>query len=230
MLDRLERSFQQASRFSADAAHELKTPLTILRGRIEQARRRPEARELHDELSAMLDEVGRLAAITRKLLLLSQADAGRLDIRYSAVNLTDTLNAMVTDIAMVVERRQFRHSIALGLVTQGDAVLLLQLLNNLISNALRYTPESGEINLIAHRKGASVCIEFSNSSLPISQAQRQRFFERFFRADEAHNRRVDGNGLGLSLAREIAKAHGGALDLAPSSHDIVSLLLTLPSA
>lgn len=230
MLERLERSFKQASRFSADAAHELKTPLTILRGRIEQALRMPQAEGLQAELAALMDEVGRLSAITRKLLLLSQADAGRLEVSNDRVDLTELLNAMVGDIAMVIGGKQLRHSIADNLAVNGDAVLIQQLLNNLFSNAMRYTPAQGSINVLAHRKGAQIVLEVSNTAHAISEAQRQRFFERFYRADEAHNRRVDGSGLGLSLAREIAKAHSGDLVLAPSAPNVVSLVLTLPAA
>lgn len=230
MLERLERSFKQASRFSADAAHELKTPLTILRGRIEQALRQPEAQGLQMELSALMDEVGRLSAITRKLLLLSQADAGRLEINRDRIDFTELLQAMVADISMVIEDRDLHHSIAENLVFHGDTVLIQQLLNNLFSNALRYTPPAGTINVRAKRQANQICLEISNTSNYIGDAQRQRFFERFYRVDDSHNRKVDGNGLGLSLAREIAVAHGGNLVLSPTQANIVCLILTLPAA
>lgn len=228
MLERLQRSFQQASRFSADAAHELKTPLTILRGRIEQARRRAGSEELHSELSDLLDEVGRLSAITRKLLLLSQADAGKIELSQESVHLTPLLNELVADAQMMVDDRKLSSSICADLIVSGDAVLLRQLLNNLLSNCVRYSLAGGFIDVSARRASGLVEIVFSNSCQPIGPAERARFFERFFRGDASHNRLLDGTGLGLSLALEIAKAHRGGLTLLPGPDDEVRLQLLLP--
>jgi heavy metal sensor kinase len=228
MLDRLEQSFTQASRFSADAAHELKTPLTILRGRLEQARRKTTDAKLQEDFSDLLDEVGRLSAITRKLLLLSQADAGLLDLNTSTVNLSEMLTDMATDMSMLVDDRQLSSMIAPSLNVKGDKVLLQQLLNNLLSNAVRYSSAGGTINVAARKCSAGVEVLVQNNCQPISNAERKEFFRRFFRGDAAHNRQVDGHGLGLSLALEIAKAHGGALTLQPGPDTEVCLKLVLP--
>lgn len=228
MLERLERSFLQASRFSADAAHELKTPLTVLRGRIESAIRKADTSELQDELLPLLDEVGRLSSITRKLLLLSQADAGRLELNREPVDLTGILNGLLSDVQMIIGKKQLSHSVQPHLIILGDAVLLQQLLNNLLSNALRYSNDDGNIDIRASQVNDRICIDFSNACHPISAEQRQSFFVRFFRGESSHNRQVEGNGLGLSLALEIAKAHGGTLTLQPSANDTVHLLLDLP--
>jgi two-component system, OmpR family, heavy metal sensor histidine kinase CusS len=111
---------------------------------------------------------------------------------------------------------------------QGDVVLLRQLLNNLISNAARYCRSGGWIELRARTLPAGVEVEFFNASNTISEEDRARFFDRFYRGDAAHNRSVDGYGLGLSLAREIARAHGGDLFLVPTELDCVKVRLTLP--
>ena len=108
MLERLDISFQQASRFSADAAHELKTPLTILQGRIERAITQADGRAIQADLSDMLDEVGRLSAITRKLLLLAQADAGRMALQRTQVDLTELLDALVADAQMLESGHSLR--------------------------------------------------------------------------------------------------------------------------
>ena len=229
MLERLQRSFQQASRFSADAAHELKTPLTILRGRIEQTRRKTGSEELHAELSDLLDEVGRLSAITRKLLLLSQADAGKIELSHESVHLTQLLNELVADAQMMVDDRKLSSSISDDLIVSGDAVLLRQLLNNLLSNCVRYSLADGFIDVSARQTPGFAEIVFSNSCRAIGPAERTRFFERFFRGDASHSRQLDGTGLGLSLALEIAKAHRGRLTLMPGSDDEVRLQLLLPT-
>ncbi len=230
MLSRLEISFQQASRFSADAAHELKTPLTILQGRIEQSLNKPHTPAVQIELTDMLDEVGRLSSITRKLLLLSHADSGWLDLQRTHVDLSGTLDEMMADAHMLLSDQTFDTLIDRRLSVQGDAMLLQQLFNNLISNAVRYCSPRGWIKLQACAQSGGIEIEFSNSSRTIALDDRAKFFDRFYRGDAAHNRRIEGNGLGLSLAREIAKAHGGDLVLMTTPLDIVTLRLTLPSA
>jgi len=230
MLARLEASFGQASRFSADAAHELKTPLTILQGSIEQALARGDHGALQDDLTQMLDEVGRLALITRKLLLLSQADAGRLDLRRARVDVSQLLEDLVTDARMMVAESELQAQIAPGLVVQADDVLLRQLLNNLIANAVRHRRAGGHIRVRARALAGAIEIDFANQTEPIEAADRARFFERFYRGDASHGRRVDGSGLGLSLALEIARAHGGDLRLEHSPSDEVRLKLSLPAA
>jgi two-component system, OmpR family, heavy metal sensor histidine kinase CusS len=230
MLARLEASFGQASRFSADAAHELKTPLTILQGRLEQALARPGHAQMQDELTQMLDEVGRLALITRKLLLLSQADAGRLDLKRERVDVSELLDDLVSDARMMVAEGELESDVASGLATQADAVLLRQLLNNLVANAVRHRRPGGRIRVRARAQAGGIEILFANETPPIDAAQRARFFERFYRGDASHGRRIDGSGLGLSLALEIARAHGGDLRLEPSASDQVRLRLSLPLA
>jgi heavy metal sensor kinase len=229
MLQRLDASFQQASRFSADAAHELKTPLTILQGRLEQALHQSADSAQQASLSDMLDEVGRLAAITRKLLLLSQADAGQLALKRESVDLADMLDTLVADAQMLVTDQQVRSSVQAGLHAPGDALLLRQLFNNLLSNALRYRRAGGWITVSAQRQTGGVAVVFANATAPLDRAQRARFFDRFHRGDGAHNRAVDGHGLGLSLSREIARAHGGDLTLEASADDEVRLRLWLPA-
>ena len=228
MLTRLEASFHQASRFSADAAHEIKTPLTILQGRIEQAISRSDHRAIQDDLSGMLDEVGRLATITRKLLWLSQADAGKLALQLAPVSLTALLDELMLDAPMLATDQRLSSDIARGLTAQGDVMLLRQLFNNLLNNAVRYSPPQGWISVRAALLPSGVQIHFANESRVIPANVRARFFERFFRGDAAHSSQVEGSGLGLSLSREIARAHGGELTLEGGSLSEVTLRLQLP--
>jgi two-component system heavy metal sensor histidine kinase CusS len=249
MLARLESSFHQASRFSADAAHELKTPLTILRGRLENALQRlgrhsqsqslargdrADPMDAHhalvDELAELLDEVGRLSAITRKLLLLSQADAGQLALSREPVDLSRLLHELRDDADMMAEGHTLDWDIPPGATVVADALLLRQALNNLLSNALRYSLPGSAIGLRLDLTPDWVSLTFSNPCQALSNADKARVFDRFFRADRAHSRRVDGTGLGLSLSREIARAHGGELALVdePADENHFAIRLTLP--
>ncbi|WP_417228135.1 ATP-binding protein [Amphritea sp.] len=226
MLDRLEDSFQQISRFTADAAHELKTPLTVLRGKLEQAVLAENSSQL--DLNAILDEVGHLSAITRKLLLLSQADSGSMALHLEPINMTDLLDELTADMELLSEALVLHCSIDRGLITKGDSVLLTQLLNNLLVNVMHYSlPEKG-VMINASENGSTIEVVISNACLPLSEQVRSQLFERFYRGESAQIQGASGSGLGLSLAREIARAHDGDLLLEPSAQDVVVMKLVLP--
>ncbi|MFZ4480296.1 MAG: ATP-binding protein [Rhodoferax sp.] len=228
MLERLQASFQHASRFSADAAHELRTPLTILRGRLEEAVNKSDNRAVQAELTDLQDEVSRLSGIVRKLLLLSQADAGRLALTITEIDLSAMLGELLSDTEMLLGGQKLSSAIEPHLMTQGDTMLLRQLFNNLISNAVRYCQVDGAISVAGRALPGGTEVVFSNTCEPVLQESRARFFDRFFRGEASHNRAIEGNGLGLSLAREIARAHGGDLTLEPSALDLVKVRLFLP--
>jgi signal transduction histidine kinase len=229
MLARLERSFKQAHRFSADAAHELKTPLAIVQGQLERAIHQAEdGSVMQAALTSILDEVRRLSVISRKLLLLSQADAGFLAILREPVDLSQLLHGLLEDSRMLAPQLQIDAQIQPDLVLQADASLLRQVLHNLISNAIKYNLPGGWMRIETARWSHNVEVRVSNASAGISQAHRARLFERFFRADQAHSRNVEGVGLGLSVSREIARAHGGDLSFKGESAGAVQFSLVLP--
>lgn len=231
MLERLERSFKQAYRFSADAAHELKTPLAVLQGQLEHAihHSAEEGSFLQAELTSILDEVRRLSTISRKLLLLSQADAGRLNLHREPFDLSKALDDLVEDTRMLAPHLQVTGDIPPGLVIPADGALVRQVLHNLISNAIKYNVEQGWIRISAAAGTKQDEVLVANSSPGIPSAERDKVFDRFYRPDSAHSRRVDGVGLGLSVSREIARAHGGDIVLRTKDDGSVEFSLVLPS-
>jgi two-component system, OmpR family, heavy metal sensor histidine kinase CusS len=229
MLSRLEQSFKQASRFSADAAHELKTPLTILQGELERTLQQAETgSQVQQSLSDLLSEVRRLSGIVRKLLLLSLADAGQISLYRVEVDLSVLLMEMLEDIELLAPQLEIQTAIAEDLSVKGDRDLLVQVLQNLISNAIKYNLPNGWMRIAAGYQGKIVLINISNCSNEIPINERDRLFERFYRGDPARTRQVEGIGLGLSLAREIARAHHGDLTLDPTIPGQTSFTLTLP--
>jgi len=206
MLDRLERSFLQSARFSGDAAHELRTPVSILQGELERAFERAGAYpELEQALADMLDEVRRLDNVVRKLLMLSRADAGQLQVPMQALDLVPILRELADDLDMMAPERPLRLDLPPRLDALGDADLLRQVLQNLVSNAVKYGVPEGWIAISARRTDTGWQVDVSNASAGIAYEQRERLFDRFYRADHAYNRRIPGVGLGLALAREIAR-------------------------
>jgi heavy metal sensor kinase len=229
MLERLEHSFKQASRFSADAAHELKTPLAILQGEIEQTLQQAKpGSQMQQSLSNLLDEVRRLSGIVRKLLLLSLADAGQMSLYRVEVNLSQLLIEMAEDMELLAPHLNLQTEIADRLYVWGDHDLLTQILQNLFSNAIKYNLPEGWIRIHARQQSRTVLVRISNSSKDIPVSDQERIFDRFYRSDPARSRKMDGVGLGLSLAREIARAHGGDLTLDPTPSGQTAFTLSLP--
>ncbi len=212
MLERLQRGFLQASRFSSDAAHELRTPLTIMQGHVERMllESEPGSRQ-QAQLRLICDEIERLSGITQKLLLLAQADAGRLPIDAEPVNISDMLEAMRGDLAMLEPPLETRGRVMPGLWLNTDRSLLLQMFNNLFTNAVKYNEPDGWIDISAWAAHGQLHVRFTNPTQPLPEGFEAKVFERFSRGDAAHSRRIDGTGLGLSLCREIAAANGGML-------------------
>ncbi len=231
MLESLERSFKQASRFSGDAAHELKTPLAILQGELERNLQSAEPEsQMQQSLSSLLDEVRRLSGIVRKLLLLSLADAGRMNLHRVEVNLSEILAQVEEDIELLAPQLKVHTDITTQLHVLGDRVLLTQVVQNLVTNAIKYNLVDGWIRINATQQQTSVLITITNSSKNILQGDRERIFERFYRGDPARTRsEVEGTGLGLSLSREIARAHGGDLILNLTPPNQTAFTLTLPT-
>lgn len=229
MLGRLERSFEQATRFSADAAHELKTPLAILQAQVERTLQRaadgsPEQRECAEQL----DEVQRLKTILRKLLLLSQADAGRIALTCNKINLADRVRAMSEDVQILAPDRMISVRVPHELFISGDSDILSHVFENLISNAIKFSDKEGRIEMELVLRDAQAVFSISNSGPPIPVEEQGRVFDRFYRADRSRTREVEGTGLGLSLAREMARAHQGDLVMSRSDEQQTTFILTLP--
>ncbi len=218
MLERLERSFNQTSRFSGDAAHELKTPLTILQGELEHAIQQVETGSpAQQTLSQLLDQVRHLSGIVRKLLLLSLADAGQMSIQRQPVDFSTLVQEQLEDLPLLAPDLSLTADIEPGLIVKGDRALLIQVVQNLITNAAKYNLPQGWVRVRACRQGSQVSLTVANATTSLTPAERSRLFERFYRGEPTRARQADGLGLGLSLAREIVRAHGGELGLAPNS-------------
>lgn len=234
MMDRLELGFRQVTRFSADASHELKTPLAIMRGELEQAVQRvaPGSDEQRT-LNSLLEETHRLGSIIRSLLLLSRADAGRLVTTRDAVDLTNMVGELVDDTAAstAISGIRLESDIPPGIRVPGDADLLRTAILNLLVNAQKHNQPGGRVSVrLAAGEGRHTVLEIANTGAAIAPEERHDIFERFHRGRDARDHAREGVGLGLSLAREIIAAHDGSLALADDRGDgLVCFTATLPS-
>jgi heavy metal sensor kinase len=219
MIDRLEASFRQATRFTADASHELKTPLAVMQGELENALHAAKPGSPEQELfNNLLEETQRLKTITRSLLLLAQADAGQLKLRLERVDLSAELKEMIEDAQMLAAELNLKFEVEAPpeLGAQADRALLHTAWFNLIANAVKYNEPGGRVLIRLGSENGQVCLTIGNSGKGIPSAEQARVFERFHRAGQESGPRIEGIGLGLSLAREIVRAHGGELVLKES--------------
>jgi heavy metal sensor kinase len=229
MLGRLEKNFHQATRFSADAAHELKTPLTILQGSLEEGvQQAPSGSREQQRYADLLSEVQRLKTIVRKLLLLSLADAGQLKITMAPVDLSHMIEEICEDMAVLAPKIRIEKRITPNIEVVGDADLLRQVVQNLGNNAIQHNVRKGRVRVKLSAKETCIVLKVSNTGHDIPEAHRERIFERFHRVDKSRTRAKGGAGLGLSIAREIARSHGGDLTVDPSPPGVTTFTFTLP--
>jgi signal transduction histidine kinase len=230
MLNRLERSFHQANRFTADASHELQTPLTIIQGELESAMvKAPTNSDIQKTFRGLLEEVHRLKSIIKSLLLLSKADSGDLRLCTTPFNFSQIVENCFEDAQILVESRRIRLTASIEKDTwvEGDEALLHQVVQNLVSNAVKYNQDKGEIRFNLESKDEQINFTLMNSGEIIPAEHHERIFDRFYREDKSRTRLVDGFGLGLSLAREIARTHGGDLVLVQSTEECTAFTLAL---
>ena len=214
MLDRLHKVFEGQRQFVADAAHEMQTPLTVIKGTLEVAlrqRRTPE--EYREALITNLGQVERLSSLTRSLLTLAQFAGDRPPVKLVPLALEPLMQALLKELTVLAEDRKIQlalevHPVPLVL---GDEGRLTQLLVNLLDNALAHTPENGKVTMRLQQKNGTARMEVEDTGPGISPEYLPRLFERFYRADPSRDRASGGVGLGLAIVKEIAEAHGGTV-------------------
>lgn len=232
MLSRLEVSFEQTARFSADASHELNTPIAIMQGELEAALQREDISEGQERLlSNLIEETQRLKTITRSLLLFSQSDAGNLKLENMSFDLSATIQALLEDAQILdaASDLKFKIDLAEAVNFRGDKTLLRQAFYNLLSNAIRYNRPNGFVRVSLQEKSGMLTVRISNSGPGIRPTNQNKVFDRFFREDVSRARKHDSFGLGLSLAREIARAHGGNIILLTSDSEETTFEVILPT-
>jgi two-component system OmpR family sensor kinase len=217
MFERLERSFSALHRFTAEASHELKTPLMVLRAGVERALRNPRTPpESLQALDESLDQINWMAELMDSLLTLARADEGRLplavedcDLRELVAEASETASMLAEAAGLTVRTTMPEGPVAF----RADRNRIRQLLLNLVTNAVKYTPAGGEIALGLEQQGDNVVLTVADTGIGIAAGDLQHIFDRFWRADPARSRAVEsaGTGLGLAITKWVAEAHGGTI-------------------
>jgi signal transduction histidine kinase len=236
MLARLESSFSALRRFTADASHELKTPLTVLRADVERAMHPATHRaEKMVALEEALQETARMSDLVDSLLTLARADEGRFDIFPVAIELEPLVREVYETAVILGEYAGLTLSMPTleNAVVMGDRTRLRQLLLNLVTNAIKYTPRGGRVEVsVTRRAGDEISISVRDTGVGISATDLPHVFDRFWRADRARSRATErgGFGLGLSISQWIVQAHGGTITVASRLGRGTIFTVVLPTA
>lgn len=231
MFDRLQRSFEQVARFTSDASHELKTPLALMRAEVESGLESgslgPEPRELLENLG---EQCSRLSLVVDSLLLLSRADDRRLALEQERFDLVRLVHELMEDAEILAEpaRLSLECELPNEIVVCGDRRLLARAVMNLLDNAIKHNEARGRVRVAAAAENGRAVVRIGNTGHGLMSDNGEEIFERFYRGDPSHSNETPGHGLGLSIAREIARAHGGDVQLLCSDSAWTEFSLALP--
>jgi heavy metal sensor kinase len=215
MLDRIEAAFLRITQFTADASHELRTPISLVRTEAELALRRSRGEsEYREALRHILLEAERTTSLIEQLLSLARADSGRETLNLQPVDLPEILREVVEGWRQVATVRNLQLTASIEereLSVLGDEPALRRVVDILLDNAFKYTPSPGTVSLSLEQKGENAVITVQDSGVGIAEDEQDKIFERFYRVDKARSRALGGAGLGLAIARWIVSQHRGVV-------------------
>jgi signal transduction histidine kinase len=228
-FERLQRSFEQSARFSADASHHLKTPIAILRADVEEILADVNCSEsTQARAEGLLHRIHHLSSVVENLLLLSRADAGRLELSQARFELGEVLEGVLDDAHTLAEPLDLtvEANIPKHLRLKADPTFVAMIAQNLVENAVKYNTPGGRIRVEARAVNGEVEMTIGNTGDGIPKGRASLLFERFCRG--RGGARVPGHGLGLSIARELARAHGGDVEMVRSEGSWTEMRVRLP--
>jgi signal transduction histidine kinase len=229
MLARIDDAFERQRRFTGDAAHELRTPLSMMRSQVDFALARPRSDAFYqDALQRLDDDVDRMTGLVSTLLTLARADAGQLPLEPVPFDVADTVELVVEQYTPIAAEAgiTLRGEPAMAPLV-ADEALLVQVLVNLIDNALAHTPAGGVVTVGCGMGDCHIRLWVSDTGEGIAPEHQDRVFDRFYRVDAGRSRERGGTGLGLSICQTIVEALNGSISLAsePGRGTCVDILL-----
>ncbi len=233
MLGRLADAFGQIRRFSANASHELQTPLTILKGELEVSLRSERtATEYREVLESALEEINRFVHLVEGLLLLSRADSGVLRMDLKPVDLAQLAQEVLEQTRILAETQNINLKLKVvnPAIVNGDYEQLRRLIVNLVDNAVKYTDSNGTVSLIVHNTQEWATFQVRDNGIGILPEDKEQIFQPFYRAGQGAIKEERGSGLGLPLVKSIAEAHGGKIEVKSTPGQGSVFKVSLPNA
>ena len=233
MLDRLQETFEREKQFTADASHELRTPVAVIASQAEYALRHDDPGEgARQRLEVILAQAQRMSGMIGQLLMLSRADRGQLKLQREPVDLTELAEAICEEARDRAGEREIalHWTLEPDLILPGDETLLARCFLNLLDNAISYGRPGGNVWVTLRRQGQSLVFQVRDDGIGIPEDQLDRVWERFYQVDPARSGDSGSSGLGLSMVRWIAEAHGGRAAVKSRLGEGSTFTVTLPAA
>jgi heavy metal sensor kinase len=234
MLDRIEAAVKRITQFTADASHDLRTPLALIRTSAELALRRPRSdREYRETLARILTTSEETSELIEQLLMLARADANVVQLKLGPIALSPVLQRVgqKANLLALDKGLAFTQSfIPASVPVLANETALERLFMTVLDNAIKYTPGGGNVTLSLRVESSAAVIEVADTGIGIAEKDLPHVFERFYRADQARSRETRGSGLGLSIAKWIAETHNGFIDLQSQPGQGTTVTIRLPLA
>ena len=216
MIDRLEKSFTMAQQFSQDAAHEIRTPLTVVRAEIESMLEKNACpSDITKSMESILEEIQYLSSIANKLLLIHSLDTSEIEYNFTEVHLSGLLRDTFEDAQVLAADKGISVELKYSedVVLQGNGELLIRLFWNIIDNAIKYTPEKGRVTISLATEENNAVLAVTDTGIGIAKKELSSIFDRFYRIDKSRSRELGGSGLGLSISKWIVELHHGTIEV-----------------
>jgi len=227
LLNRIENSIEQQKQFTADASHEMRTPLTIIKGTLEVLLRKERTREQYEKkINEVITQTDRLSYLFDQLLQLARAESNNTIIKKEKIILKEKIDHLINGGDLLLNKNQIKYNIPTNCVVFADAALLDRILENIISNAIKYNTPNGNITFEWNEKSNSLLIK--DEGIGISKDQQPYLFNRFYRADNSRSSEIKGNGLGLSIVKKLCELQHIKISVESAENKGTSFTLQFP--
>lgn len=230
MLVKLENSFKREKQFVADASHELRTPISIIKGYLDILDEwgKEDNTLLDESIQSMKEETYHMKKLIENLLFLARADQGQLVVSYEEIELGNIIEKLICDTKMIAGERIVKCDVNEALIINGDKELILQMLRSLVENCIKYTEENGEITINLYKEKNHALVDIIDDGIGICAKDIERIFDRFYRVEEARTKDSGGSGLGLSLVKKIVDIHNGRIDVTSEPGNGTKMSIYIP--
>jgi len=232
MIDRLEKSFSETKQFTADVSHELRNPLFALKGSMEVAlSENRDSNEYRESMAECLEHINFLIKMVNDLFLISRFEMQKVNLDLTSFNMGEVVRDIHEFFLPMAQEKQLQFTCERcdDVVICGDRTRILQLLSNLLDNAIKFTPEGGQVTTMLLKNDSGVELQVSDTGIGIPPGKMPHIFDRFYQVDASRSGVARGTGLGLQICKRIADAHGGMISVQPNAGSGVTFSVMLPS-
>lgn len=232
LFARLEKAFEREKQFTSDASHELRTPITVIRAQSEKILRRNDLKEECEEtLKIIKKQSDYMGHLIEQLLLLARSDSGKQIIEKEEFDINELVKIVAGEFSAVAENKNIKiitEQSSESISVLADQSMIIQLLLNLIDNAIKYTPKGGEVKIITEKNDGNLIIKIKDTGRGIPEEDQDNIFERFYRVDKSRSRKKGGTGLGLAICEWIVESHEGSINFESSAGIGTTFIIKLP--